>query len=143
MLTSEQRHFLDSRPVGHLATVDKASMPHVVPVCFALANESVYITIDQKPKRTNRPLQRVKNIQANSSVALVVDKYDDDWTRLGWVMLRGCAEIIESGAEHDSAQRLLRERYPQLRAMRIESLSVIAIRVEKVSAWGNLQPSPR
>lgn len=143
MLTTKQRQFLDSRPVGRLATVDNESKPHVVPVCFALANDSVYITIDQKPKRMDRPLQRIKNIQANSSVALVVDKYDDDWTRLGWVMVRGCAEIIESGAEHDSAQRLLRERYPQLRVMNIESLSVIAIRVERVSAWGNLEPSPR
>jgi PPOX class probable F420-dependent enzyme len=110
----------------------------VVPVCFALAEANLYITIDEKPKRTDRPLKRVTNILENPAVAVVVDRYDEDWTKLGWVMLRGRADILNDGAEHHEAQALLRARYPQLRAMRIEQYPVIAVRIERTTAWGNL-----
>ncbi len=86
-----------------------------MPVCFALHENSLYITIDQKPKGNPRSLKRLRNIAENPTVALVADRYDEDWTRLGWVMLRGRAEILDSGAEHDMAQDLLRARYPQYR----------------------------
>ncbi len=139
MLTDQQRRFLDAQRCGHLATADKRARPHVVPVCFVLADREVYITIDEKPKRkSKKPLQRVTNIRSNPAVALIVDTYDEDWTLLGWIMLRGRAEIIESGPEHRRAQQLLRERYPQLEAMHIEHLPVIAIRINRVNAWGNL-----
>ena len=71
-------------------------------------------------------------------MALVVDRYDEDWSRLGWVMLQGRAEVIEGGGEHAAAQAELRTRYPQLEAMRIETLPVVAIRIEQVRSWGNL-----
>ena len=137
MLSELERSFLAARRVGHLATADARGVPHVVPVCFAVAGDSAYITIDEKPKGAG-PLKRVRNILENPAVALVVDSYDEDWTRLGWVMLRGRGEILEAGAEHDRAQALLRARYPQLRAMRIEELPVIAIRVERATSWGDL-----
>jgi len=60
-------------------------------------------------------------------VAIVVDRYDEDWTRLGWVMLRGRAEILRAGTEHDRAQELLRSRYRQLAAMQIAERPVIAV----------------
>ncbi len=137
MLTDEQRRFLEARRVAHLATADARGAPHAVPVCFAVADETAYITIDEKPKGAG-PLKRLRNIVENPAVALVADRYDEDWSLLGWVMLRGRAEILEAGAEHDRAQVLLRARYPQLRAMRIKGLPVIAIRVERVTGWGNL-----
>ena len=137
MLSDEQRRFLEARRVGHLATADARGVPHVVPVCFAIADDSAYITIDEKPKGAG-PLKRVRNILENPSVALVIDRYDEDWSLLGWVMLRGRGEILDAGAEHDRAQALLRERYPQLVPMRIEALPVIAIRIERATAWGNL-----
>ncbi|MEJ0071803.1 MAG: TIGR03668 family PPOX class F420-dependent oxidoreductase [Pseudomonadota bacterium] len=112
-------------------------MPHVVPVCFVLAEAALYITIDQKPKRGAR-LKRLRNIAENPVVAVVVDRYDEDWTRLGWVMLRGPAEILTDGAEHDAAQALLRARYPQLAAMRIEALPVIVLRIVQTTSWGDL-----
>jgi PPOX class probable F420-dependent enzyme len=142
MLTQPQRGFLDSRRVGHLATADARAMPHVVPVCFAVIGDALYITIDRKPKGNPRALKRLRNIAANPAAAFVADRYDEDWTRLGWVMIRGRAEILESGAEHERAQDLLRARYPQYRSMPIGDLPVIAIRIERVSSWGDLSSDP-
>ena len=138
MLSPREHQFLSTRRVGHLATADGHGAPHVVPVCFGLAEGTLYITIDEKPKRVDRPLKRLRNIQENPAVAVVVDHYDEDWTRLAWVMVRGRAEILSDDAEHTQAQVLLRARYPQLNAMQIESLPVIAVRIEKVTSWGNL-----
>ena len=142
MLSDRERRFLSRRKVGHLATADRRGAPHVVPVCFAVDGNALYITIDEKPKRAGVPLKRLRNIAANPAAAVVVDRYDDDWTRLGWVMLRGRAEILTEGAEHARAQALLRARYPQLNAMQIGVLPVIAVRVERVSSWGNLAAEP-
>lgn len=137
-LTAAQRGFLEASRVAHLGTADAAGRPHVVPVCFALAGDRVYITIDQKPKGAADRLKRLRNIEENSHATLLADRYDEDWSKLGWVMLRGRAEILFDGAEHDEAQDLLRQRYPQYRAMDLADLPVIAIRIERASAWGVL-----
>ena len=139
MLSSRQQHFLETRRVVRLATADARGVPHVVPVCFAVADGTLYVTIDEKPKRrTGAPLKRLRNIAENPAVAIVADHYDEDWTRLGWVMLQGRADILSDGAEHARAQALLRARYPQLGAMNIEALPVIAVRVERAVSWGDL-----
>jgi PPOX class probable F420-dependent enzyme len=139
MLSDHERSFLLTQRVGHLATADSRAMPHVVPVCFAISQDTLYITIDEKPKRVaGSALKRVRNIETNPMVAIVVDRYDEDWTRLGWVMLRGRAEILRTGTEHDHAQALLRSRYGQLAAMQIAEQPVIAVRLERVTSWGNL-----
>ncbi|HEY6995211.1 MAG TPA: TIGR03668 family PPOX class F420-dependent oxidoreductase [Xanthobacteraceae bacterium] len=139
MLSERERKFLAERRVGYLATADRAAVPHVVPVCFALAQETLYVTIDDKPKRVaGRALKRVRNIAENPAVAVVVDRYDEDWSRLGWVMLTGRAEILADGAEHDAAQVLLRARYPQLAAMQIARHPVIAVRIARSASWGDL-----
>jgi PPOX class probable F420-dependent enzyme len=83
-------------------------------------------------------LKRVRNIMENPAVAVVVDRYNDDWALLGWVMVRGRAEILTDGTEHDNAQALLRSRYPQLRRMQIAQYAVIAVRIERTTSWGNL-----
>lgn len=139
MLSDRDRRFLDTRRVAHLATADARAVPHVVPVCFAIADETLYITMDEKPKRdTGAPLKRLRNIAENPTVAILAHRYEDDWTRLGWIMLRGRAVILSEGSEHARAQALLRARYPQLRDMNIKPLSVIAVRLERVTSWGNL-----
>ena len=139
MIANDQRQFLDAHRVARLATADGAGRPHVVPVCYALDGDNLYFTIDEKPKRAGGArLKRLSNIGENPRVALVVDRYDEDWSRLGWVMLRGRAEVLEAGAEHDRAQDLLRARYAQLKAMRIEHLPVVAIRIDRAIGWGNL-----
>jgi len=137
-LSDAQQSFVESRRVGHLATVDAAGAPYLVPVCFALAADALYITVDEKPKRRDRPLKRLRNIMENPRVAFVVDRWDEDWTRLGWVMLRGAAEILDGGEEHDAAQALLRRRYPQYRTMSLAGLPVIALRITHVASWGDL-----
>ncbi len=142
MLTEPQRRFLDARRVAHLATADGRAVPHVMPVCFAVTGGALYITIDRKPKGNPRTLKRLRNIAANPSAALVADRYDDDWTRLGWVMIRGRAEILEGGVEHEQAQQLLRTRYRQYQTMAIGGLPVISIRIEQVTSWGDLSVDP-
>ena len=143
MLSAEQTQFLASQRVGRLATADARGSPHVVPVCFAVTDGSLYITIDEKPKRAStQPLKRIRNMMENPSVAFVADRYDEDWRQLGWVMLRGRAEILVDGPEHDLAQVLLRKRYAQYRPMQLAELPVIALRIERVTAWGNLAICP-
>jgi PPOX class probable F420-dependent enzyme len=139
VVTHQQIDFVNGQRVGRLATADARGNPHVVPVCFVLTDSVLYITIDEKPKQAStRPLKRVRNMLENPSVAFVADRYAEDWTQLGWVMLRGRAEILDGGAEHDRAQDLLRERYPQYRSMQLADLPVIALRIERVTSWGNL-----
>jgi PPOX class probable F420-dependent enzyme len=138
MLTERQRRFLDLGRVGHLATADRSGAPHLIPVCYAPGDTTLYITVDEKPKRRDIPLKRVRNILENPQAAFVVDRYDEDWRRLGWVMLRGPAEILDSGPEHDRAQAMIAARYPQLRAMHIADLPVIALRIARAMSWGDL-----
>jgi PPOX class probable F420-dependent enzyme len=140
MLTDQQRRFLEAQRIARLATADAAGRPHVVPVCYALIRNAVYFTIDEKPKR--RPgamLKRLANLRENPFAALVFDRYDEDWSRLGWVMVQGRAEVLEAGTEHDLAQANLRVRYPQLATMRIAGLPVVAVRVDHVASWGQLE----
>lgn len=139
LLSEHQQHFLVARRVAHLATADANGVPHVVPVCFAIAGDTLYMTIDEKPKRKmDTPLKRLRNITENPAVAIVADRYDEDWGRLGWIMLHGYAEILLEGTEHARAQARLRMRYPQLNDMKIDNLAVIAVRLERISSWGDL-----
>jgi PPOX class probable F420-dependent enzyme len=139
MLSSDERQFLSAQRVGRLATADEQAIPHVVPICFVVSGSTLYSSIDDKPKsEPRRPLKRLRNIQSNPNVSVVVDRYDEDWTLLGWVLLAGRAEILTTGSEHDHAQELLRTRYPQYRAMQISGYPVIAVRIERTASWGNL-----
>ena len=138
-LSAEQRLFLDAQRVARFASADADGQPHLVPVCYCLIGDSAYFSIDEKPKRAGgRRLKRLRNIAHNPKVALVVDHYDEDWSQLGWVMLRGQAEILDDGDEHGRAQQALRERYPQYRSMRLDALPVVAIRIAQVASWGRL-----
>jgi PPOX class probable F420-dependent enzyme len=140
MLTDQQRRFLEAHRVARLATADARARPHVVPICYALAGDTLYFTIDEKPKKKPAAgLKRLANLRENPFAALVVDRYDEDWSRLGWVMVQGRAEILDAGPEHDRAQATLRARYPQLAAMRIEPLPVVAVRIDHAASWGRLE----
>ncbi len=142
LLTDAHRTFLDSSRVAHLATADRNGVPHLVPVCFCVDIANLYITVDEKPKRAGVPLKRLRNIRENPAVAVTVDRWDEDWTRLAWVMLRGTAQILADGEEHDQAQTHLRLRYPQYRAMDLALLPVIAVRIRRVLSWGAMDPRP-
>src|SRR5688500_5219536 len=115
-------------------------MPHAVPVCFALARASIFIALDEKPKGVPLTrLKRVRNILENPDVALIADRYTEAWDLLAFVMVRGRAELLDPGTEeHAAAVRLLRGKYHQYEAMRIEENPVIAIRTEGAASWGAL-----
>jgi PPOX class probable F420-dependent enzyme len=138
MLSDVQRRFLNRSRVAHLATAGSDAAPHLVPVCFCVDGLSLYITIDEKPKRTDISPKRLRNIGENPSVAVTVDRWDEDWTRLAWLMLRGPAEILADGEEHDRAQDQLRQRYKQYQTMTLAPLPVIAVRIRRVLSWGAL-----
>jgi PPOX class probable F420-dependent enzyme len=128
------RSFIDSVPVGRLATVGSNGAPHVVPICYALDAAVLYTPIDEKPKREGR-LRRLHNIEANPRVQVLIDRYDDDWSLLRYVQLRGQSELLEAGSEHARAIGLLRARYEQYRSMDLEHRPVIAVRIERVVEW--------
>ncbi len=135
-LGPEQTTFLHAHRVGHLATVDAGGRPHNVPVCFAVMGGRIYIAIDEKPKRGDpAELRRVRNIRTNPAVCLVVDDYDDDWTRLTWVQVRGAALLVDDPAERRAALAALRDRYPPYRTMDLESRPLLGITPERVTTW--------
>ncbi len=140
ILDPEQTAFLVRRRVARLATADAAGEPHAVPVCFACAPNVLYVALDEKPKGVPPTrLKRVRNILENPNVALVADRYSEDWSLLAFVMVRGHAELLEPGTEeHAGAVRLLRGKYHQYERMRIEENPVIAIRPTKAASWGAL-----
>jgi len=129
--------FLRRQRVAHLATADAQGWPHVVPVCFVLWRGRIYIAIDEKPKRTTR-LKRLRNIAENPHVALVADRYDEDWSRLAYLLVRGVARVLERGDARPAALRALRRKYPQYASMRLESRPLIEISPTHVTAWGAL-----
>lgn len=98
--------------MARLATVGPDGQPHVVPIVFALEGERLYSAVDEKPKRTRR-LQRLRDIEANPLVEVLIDEYDDDWTQLWWVKLRGTARAVEHS---ERALELLQGKYEQYRA---------------------------
>lgn len=137
--TSEVRRFLDAHRVGHLATAGADGAPHVIPVCYAVDDEAVYFVADEKPKRRPaRELERLRNLRANPRAALVVDEYDDDWSRLAWVLVRGPARILETMPEHRRALALLRGRYAQYVAMALDDPArnpIVRIEPARVVLW--------
>ena len=136
-LSAAQADMLAAARTGHLATADGAGVPHVIPVCFAFDGRSIYSALDRKPKRAGLTrLRRVRNIQANPEVALVVDHYEEDWSKLRYILLTGRAELLLAGEERAGAVRLLRQKYPQYRAMDVDLNPVIKITPARVVAWG-------
>jgi PPOX class probable F420-dependent enzyme len=137
-LPAQLEAFLQSQRVARLATVDEHARPHVVPVCFVYRDGVVYIALDAKPKRVPvRELRRVRNLIANPSVQLLVDVWDEDWTKLAYLQLRGVAGVIEASPKQAEAVRLLRERYAQYVAMPLDDAPVIRIEVTSYVAWGD------
>jgi PPOX class probable F420-dependent enzyme len=110
----EQRRRVAAARVARLATVGRDGAPHLVPVCFVLAGDTLYSAVDRKPKRTAR-LRRLENVRAQPRASVLVDGWDEDWTRLWWVRLDGEGRVLEDGAERERALALLGEKYAQYR----------------------------
>jgi PPOX class probable F420-dependent enzyme len=140
-LTDWERAFVQERRVASLATVSADGRPAVTPICYAVVDHDgkpvVVSALDEKPKSvTLERLARVRNIQANPSVALVVDDYNEDWSRLVFVQIHGQGAFVqpdESG--HREAIAALRAKYPQYERMAIHQSPLIRIADLIASSW--------
>ena len=147
-LTPAQSRFLGAARVGALATAGGDGHPHIVPVVFVLDGGRIYTPIDGKPKGDPRGLRRLRNIRENPRVSFLVSRYEEDWTRLAFVLLRGTAAVLEGGqaaglpaeeeAERRSAEALLREKYPQYETVSLGGPDGLFIRItlERATSWG-------
>src|SRR5689334_3935902 len=129
---------MEGARVARLATVDRDGRPHVVPVWFVVQRDTLYTAVDEKPKRTRR-LKRLENIEANPQVEVLIDHYEDDWSKLWWVRLRGRARVVDD----EGAIELLRAKYPQYREVTLGP--VIAVAIDERVAWpgGRFAELPR
>jgi coenzyme F420-0:L-glutamate ligase/coenzyme F420-1:gamma-L-glutamate ligase len=136
VLTGEQQAYLLQHRVARLATVGSAGEPHVVPVCFAVAGGLIYTPLDGKPKQVApERLRRVRDLERNPSLCLVVDDYHEDWTRLRWLQVRGTGSLLQPGEEQQRAIEALRNRYEQYRTMALEQAPVIRLTPLRVVGW--------
>jgi PPOX class probable F420-dependent enzyme len=131
LLLAKQR--VHEARVGRLGTITLDGRPHLVPVCFALLDEVVYTAVDTKPKSTLE-LRRLQNIEANPVTCMLVDHYDEIWTRLWWVRLDGSARIVRSGPEAERAKNALSAKYPQYETVAIPG-PVIAFEIAAWAVW--------
>jgi PPOX class probable F420-dependent enzyme len=140
LISAAIRAKLDEARVARLATLDDQHSPHLVPICFALSANVFYSAIDRKPKRvaSNR-LARLRNIKKTPQVALLVDHYEEDWTLLWYVLVRGEAELVSYPAERKRALQSLRAKYPLYREKMIpENAPLLRITPVRITAWDNI-----
>ena len=137
-LSRNIRTFLHAARVAHFATVDRDGQPLVIPICFAFDGKEFFSPIDEKPKQISpHKLKRLRNIAENPKVSLIIDRYDEDWRRLAYLLITGRAKILLRGARHRRAVLLLRKKYPQYRRMAIDEKPIIVISPMRMKTWGN------
>ena len=139
MLTKKELAFIRAARVAHLATADANARPLVIPICFVFDGKVFFSPIDEKPKQTSpNKLKRLRNIAENPNVCLIVDRYDENWHRLAYVLIRGSAKILLRGERHRKAVQLLRAKYRQYRRMAIHERPMIVITPKQVRSWGSI-----
>lgn len=131
---------LETTRVARLSTLDAERRPHAVPICFVYDGSVFYSAIDRKPKQVApSQLARLKNIRETPQVALLVDHYDEDWTRLWYILMRGKAELVSDSTERERAIQLLRAKYSQYSAdMLADDAPVLRITPMRITAWGKI-----
>jgi PPOX class probable F420-dependent enzyme len=136
-LNKKELAFIRAARVAHLATADAKRQPHVIPICFVFDGKYFYSPIDQKPKRVAaRKLKRTTNIRENPHVSLVIDRYEEDWRKLAYILVFGKAQIVLSGKKYLKAIRLLRKKYAQYQTMAIDERPMIVIKPKRIIGWG-------
>jgi PPOX class probable F420-dependent enzyme len=128
---------VDAR-VARLATTDPDGRPHLVPIVFAVEGDTLYSAVDRKPKRS-RTLRRIQNARTRPDVTILVDHYDEDWTLLWWIRLRGRARVLDEGEEREHALALLAAKYPQYRTEPPDG-PVLAVAITEVREWAAAAP---
>ena len=131
-LPQEGKEILDSERRAVLTTADGEGRPHAVPVVFAVYNDDIVTPIDRKPK-TTRALGRRKNIEQNPHVALLVDRWSEEWTELAWVMIRGTASVQPAERSTGEVEAII-ARYRQYRDT-LEGSEIIRIVPRRISWW--------
>lgn len=140
-LDRDTRAFVERARHAYLATSSADAAPHVVPLCFAVLDaRTLAFAVDDKPKPAGRTLKRMRNLAENPRFALVIDRWSEDWRRLGYVLIRGRARQEPEARHRAAAVRALRARYPQYRAMALDARrhEVVLLDVERVHAWGRI-----
>jgi PPOX class probable F420-dependent enzyme len=137
------RAFVEAARVARLATADRTSRPHVIPICFVLSGDDLFSVVDAKPKRRPTSMKRLRNLIENPQASVLVDRWDEDWSRLAWVMLQGRAEVVADAASYSAALGALRAKYVQYAkaTFRIDANPMIRLAVEHVVTW-SATPAP-
>jgi PPOX class probable F420-dependent enzyme len=150
VLTDEQRAFVAAARRATLATLGPSGRPRLVPICLVLGSDAadgrprLYSPLDEKPKQTADPrdLGRVRDLLVLPEATLLVDRWSEDWSRLGWLRLDCRGELMEPEprevAEHAAAVAALRAKYPQYEDHRIDGRPILRFTVDRAVAWGDL-----
>ena len=149
ILTDSERAFLRAERRATLATTAADGRPRLVPICFVLGEQDdkrgrpvLYTPLDEKAKRDPDPrtLARVRDILVLPEVTLLIERWDEDWSRLAWIRLYGHGELLEpqphERTEHAAAVKALREKYPQYQDQAIDSRPIIRVSCDRAAAWG-------
>jgi len=146
VLSGVERSFLEVARRAVLATIAPDGRPRLVPICFVVAPVSpmLYTPLDDKPKVVDEPmhLARVRDVLADPRVSVLVDRWDEDWSRLGWLRIHGTASILQAGdraPEHHAAVNALREKYRQYASHDLGMRPIIRIAIEHVTSWGTIE----
>lgn len=141
-ISAAVRRKLRQARVARFATLDAQGRPHIVPICFAYVANVLYTAIDQKPKRVSpERLVRVRNLSVVPHVALLIDEYDEDWTQLWYVLIRGKAKLLPRSAHKERARALgkLRAKYPQYAlGMLPDDAPIVRIDLMRATSWGKI-----
>ena len=137
IFSDDEGTFIERHRVARLATADAHGTPHVIPIVYARVGDRLYFVVDDKPKRTRTGLKRLRNIAENPRVAVIIDDYDEDWTRLGYLLVHGHAEPVADHTEYASVLARLRERYVQYRSMALtfDSHPMVRIVAYRCHLW--------
>ena len=143
IITPDIEGFIQRVRVARLATIDSEFKPHLVPVVFVFDGNHFFIPVDEKRKKTKpEKLRRIKNIQGNPNVALLIDEYSEDWSRLAFVMIQGTASVVKSRPQADiqlkQALKELTTKYTQYQKIGTGEMCII-IKPEKVASWRSSQ----
>jgi PPOX class probable F420-dependent enzyme len=130
---AEMRERFERARIARLATVDVDGQPHLVPICFACVGDRIVSVVDAKPKRTPK-LRRLENIRVQPRVSVLVDEYDEDWTRLWWVRADGTGRVVDSGPAREDAVATLSAKYPQYEELPPGG-PVVEITVDRWRGW--------
>jgi PPOX class probable F420-dependent enzyme len=130
----EARQRFAAAPIARLATVTPGGQPHIVPIVFVLEGNRICSIVDTKPKASTS-LARLRNIEANPQVSLLVDAYSDDWERLWWVRADGRATVVADGPVRERAITLLRAKYPQYLDAQLKFGLATIVDVERWVGW--------